>query len=87
MQTRSMVYYAQCRHTSLIKIGCSIDVKRRLRQLSTGPHRMVLLTSHLGGPEMEQAIVRFFRPCRADNRFEWFRPTDVIMGHIKAVTP
>ena len=64
-----------------IKIGYSVDVRRRMRAYPPGS---VLLAVEPGSPEMERQRHQQFAGCLLDGR-EWFRPDDVILEQAAAI--
>ncbi len=77
------VYLAHC--AGLYKIGHSVNVKQRLRELQTGSaHSIELVSMMEGGREVEQRLHDQFSADRV--RGEWFKPSTALL-HIFAVYP
>jgi hypothetical protein len=75
------VYFIQAGEGGPIKIGCAVDVARRLSVLQTGSvEPLKLLCDFEGGPNEERRLHRLFA---ADHlRGEWFRPSAAVLDHI-----
>jgi hypothetical protein len=68
------VYFIQAGEDGPIKIGCAVDVPRRLKVLQTGNVEVLrLLCDFEGGPEEERRLHRLFAGHHL--RGEWFRPS------------
>jgi hypothetical protein len=73
------VYFMQCQDTSLIKIGYSNDVERRLSDLRQST-RITLLNVTPGGRILEQRLHQYFANYREYK--EWFRPAQPLLDFI-----
>lgn len=73
------IYYL--RVADRIKVGYSVDVKRRMR--SYPPHAE-LLAVHPGTPTLEREMHAKLAAHLAQGR-EWFRPTAEVMEHVASV--
>lgn len=73
------IYYL--RIDQRIKIGYSVDVKRRMRAY---PPHAVLLAVHPGTPTIEREMHARFDSIRVAGR-EWFHPGDELLTHIREV--
>jgi hypothetical protein len=77
--TAGWIYYLKV--DQRIKIGYSVDVKRRMR--SYPPHAR-LLAVHPGTKTLEREMHNQFRNLLAAGR-EWFHPADELIAHIDRV--
>lgn len=78
------VYYLQCLVTKRIKIGYSVNYRRRHRQLSTAaPGKLVLLATEPGTMTTESN--RHFEFSASHVKGEWFNPTPELLTHIKSL--
>lgn len=76
-----VVYFAQSRATSLVKIGYSANIERRLKALAnTTPSGVSLMFSIPGGWELEQAIHDELEDVRENG--EWFANGPKLTGLI-----
>lgn len=70
----SRVYFIEDESTSLIKIGFSIDVRRRIQQLAFSLNRpLILRAAVFGGRPLERRLHRAFHKGRQQG--EWFTAT------------
>jgi hypothetical protein len=77
----SLIYYAQCTGTGLIKIGTSGNVSGRLGSMQSGaPYELNVLATERGSRILEQARHRQFASLRL--RGERFRDDGSIARHI-----
>jgi hypothetical protein len=75
------IYFIQAKSGGLIKIGFSIDLKRRLRTLqSHSPLPLKIVGSMDGSLEMEKEIHGKFNKTR--ERGEWFYPSEKLIKFI-----
>lgn len=72
--TETRVYFAQARETGAIKIGFTIDVPRRMRQIRP---EVDLLVAVEGGRGLERRMHERFAHLRIAG--EWFRPDRELM--------
>jgi hypothetical protein len=68
----------------LVKIGVTIDIKKRLKSLQTGcPGELEVIGKMRGGLKMEQHLHRKFGHLRYNR--EWFRPGQDLLDFIKGL--
>lgn len=68
---KSFVYVIQAQGTAMCKIGVTIDVQNRLRQMQTGcPHKLVVLAVWSGPLRLEKLLHHDLREYRREG--EWF---------------
>lgn len=80
----SQVYFLQEGGTGAIKIGVAMDVRARVRGLTSGtPHQLVVLVAIDGDRSVERTTHRRFR--QACIRGEWFRPIPELLAYIQTL--
>ena len=80
-----MVYFIQARNEhGLIKIGCSMNVDKRLSTLQgSSPINLVLLGVIHGSYETEKAIHKLLKKHRIHG--EWFLPSNLVLHCISVL--
>lgn len=72
------VYFVQAGDGGPIKIGCAVDVARRVKVLQTGNVAPLALLCHFeGGPSEERRLHGQFKNDHL--RGEWFRPSEALL--------
>jgi hypothetical protein len=78
------VYFIKDLVTGNIKIGKAINPAKRLKSLQTGnPNKLVIVTTQVGGEELENELHRRFANSRISG--EWFYPTKELEDYISAL--
>lgn len=84
--SQEYVYLIGCAESSLVKIGRSEDVSRRLAEIQRmSPVPLTVLWSHPGGPELETRLHRCFGHLRSHGEWFHFGEEDPIACVQKAV--
>lgn len=77
----SSVYFAQCISTGLIKIGVSVDVTKRIKQIEQAScRRLSLLGTIPGNISIERRLHKQWSACREMG--EWFAPNAEMLASI-----
>lgn len=75
------VYFVQGENGGAVKIGYTIDIKVRLKQLQTGyPDNLKILTIFPGSQADEQSLHEKFSEYRLHG--EWFKPCEDILNQV-----
>jgi hypothetical protein len=80
----SIVYYLQ-RSDGAVKIGWTVVLPQRIKQLERTEGRLDLLIWEPGDRNLEQCRHREFAAARIDYRYEWFRLTPDLTAHIRQI--
>lgn len=79
----TQVYFAHSASLGLIKIGCTANLKKRVRHLTVEcGHRASLLLAMPGNRKRERAMHRRFRAHAVSN--EWFRPEGKLAAFLES---
>jgi hypothetical protein len=80
---RGFVYFAQVA-SGAVKIGCAVDIHRRISQLRTGSHEALTLIATIPDGALEADVQERFATDRI--RGEWFRPSQAMWDWLQSVT-
>jgi len=75
------VYFCAIPGLARVKIGCAVNISRRLNELRYQVPELVLLAHAPGGRSDEQALHQQFAPLRVAG--EWFRLEGDLLAHIR----
>ena len=77
-----MIYLLNADNTNLYKIGCSINLKHRIKVLQTGcPYKLKLIHSVDGSPTGEKKLHKLWNHLRKEG--EWFElKTDFVLNKV-----
>lgn len=81
---KGYIYFIQGQYGGAIKVGFSIDPRKRLKELQTGyPDTLRILLMIPGDEATERTLHRQFEGARLKG--EWFRPDDCLINGIKGL--
>jgi T5orf172 domain len=84
---RRYVYFVQGEKTGLLKIGCSSDVQRRLRDMQGGSPDVLRVIKVFGPICQAYRIEQAFHDAFTEHRKhgEWFTPDKALLAYVNAL--